>query len=239
MGLLSAVGNIIGAVGGDFISKGIDSIFGKATADQNYEYERRLQQHDQNFQKEMRATAYQTAVQDMQKAGINPAVAFASGSGDTYSGSSSHGTVAMQTPTGGDLAQNLSAINTTALTNAQKENIEADTELKEKQSGKTETEIELNKIQKQFQAELNQAEIALKNAQTKQQIAQIRKETAEAIKNEMVNTYNKIFGTNADQSILERIATFAFDLVYKFPRQGTNWVANEAINFVKNLKPKK
>ncbi len=233
------LGKLIGAVGGSFISKGIDSIFGKSTADTNYEYERRFQKHDQEFQKEMRATAYQTAVDDMQKAGINPAVAFASGSGDTYSGSSSHGTVAMQTPTGGNLAQNLSAISTTALTNAQKENIEADTKLKEKQSGKTETEIELNEIQKEFQEELNQAEINLKQAQTKKEIAEARNATAETIKNEMINTYNKIFGTNADQSILERIATFAYDLVYKFPRQGTNWVANEAINFVKNLKAKK
>lgn len=223
MGLLSAVGNIIGAVGGDFISKGIDSIFGKATADNNYEYERRLQQHDQDFQKEMRATAYQTAVQDMQKAGINPAVAFATGSGDTYGGSSSHGTVAMQTPTGGNLAQNLSAINTTALTNAQKENIEADTKLKEKQSGKTEAETNLTKTTEKINRTMADAEIQLKNAQTKQQITQIRKETAEAIKQEYYNAYIAKYGHAPDADVMTKVGSKIEKAITDF----SNWSGSQ------------
>lgn len=155
------LGKLIGAVGGSFISKGIDSIFGKSTADTNYEYERRFQKHDQEFQKEMRATAYQTAVDDMQKAGINPAVAFASGSGDTYSGSSSHGTVAMQTPKGTDTSNLISALNNTAITKAQKENIEADTDLKNKQSGKTKEEQKAIRTNTRIQEETNKIQQAI------------------------------------------------------------------------------
>lgn len=164
------IGTALGTIGGNFLEKGIGSIFGKSTADQNYEYERRLQKHDQEFQKEMRATAYQTAVQDMQKAGINPAVALSSGGGDTYGGSSSHGSVAMQTPTSGTMAETMSSIINTALTKAQKENIEADTELKNKQSGKTEEEQKAIRTNTRIQEETNKIQQAIMNGNlTKQQ----------------------------------------------------------------------
>ena len=197
--------DLIGTVTGDIFGKAVDSVFNKAAADQNYEYERRLQQHDQEFQKEMRATAYQTAVEDMQKAGINPAVALSSGGGDTYGGSSSHGTVAMQTPSGGNITNNLAQMNATALTKAQKENIEADTDLKNKQSGKTEAETNLTKTTEQINRTMADAEVKLKNAQTKQQITQIRLETAEAIKQEYYNAYIAKYGHAPDASLMEKI----------------------------------
>ena len=178
------IGTAIGTVGGNFLEKGIGSIFGKSTADQNYEYERRLQQHDQEFQKEMRATAYQTAVKDMQKAGINPAVALSNGGGDTYGGSSSHGSVAMQTPTSGTMAETMSSIINTALTKAQKENIEADTELKGTQAGKTKTEIKAIEIDNEIKQLTAPIDIMLKQAQTKQQKAQAEKAKAEIVKYE-------------------------------------------------------
>lgn len=150
MGLFSAVA---GAITGN----AIDSIFNKAAADQNYEYERRLQKHDQEFQKEMRATAYQTTVQDMQKAGINPAVALSGGASQSLGGSSSHGSVGMQGASGSNVAETMMSLkerktgieqintniqNQTALTNADVELKKAQATKELKQAGFTDKQIE-------------------------------------------------------------------------------------------------
>lgn len=139
------VWQLVGAAAGSFAGNAIDSVFNKAAADQNYEYERRLQKHDQEFQKEMRATAYQTTVEDMQKAGINPAVALSNGASQSQGGSSSHGSVSMQGASGSNVAETMMSLkerktgidqiksninNQTALTNA-------DVELKTAQAIKT------------------------------------------------------------------------------------------------------
>lgn len=150
MGLLSA----IGAVAGKVLGGGIDDIFNKSTADRSYEMNRRLQKHDQEFQKEMRATAYQTMVNDMEKAGINPAVALSNGGGTVMGGSSSASASAPSSG-GTDLAQMMQA---TALTKAQQENIEADTELKTKQSGKTDAETKTENVLRNAKLELTQAQ---------------------------------------------------------------------------------
>ncbi len=126
---------LVGAAAGSFIGNGIDSIFNKAAADQTYEYERRLQKHDQAFQKEMRATAYQTTVEDMKKAGINPAVALSGGASQSQGGSSSHGSVSMEGASGKNLAETMMSMkstqaqidNQTALTSADVANKNAQT----------------------------------------------------------------------------------------------------------------
>lgn len=95
-----ASGNDYGLIGGILgwatDTLGISDIWSKASADRSYEMNRRLQKHDQAFQKEMRATAYQTMVDDMEKAGINPAVALSNGGGTVMGGSSSASATAPQ-----------------------------------------------------------------------------------------------------------------------------------------------
>lgn len=149
------------AAGATIGGKMLDMGSKKVAADTNYEYERRLQKHDQEFQKEMRATAYQTMVKDMQKAGLNPAVATANGGGDTYGGSSSHGSVAMQAPQDIDTNGLINAINNTALTQSQKENIDADTDLKNEMSGKTKEEQKAIRTNTRIQEETNKIQQAI------------------------------------------------------------------------------
>lgn len=151
---------LIGAAAGALTGGGINDIFGKASADRSYEMNRRLQKHDQAFQKEMRATAYQTMTEDMKKAGINPAVALSNGGGTAMGGSSS---ASASAPSGGgaDLAQMMQA---TALTKAQQENIEADTELKTKQSGKTDAETKTENVLRDAKLTLMQAGTAKEKA---------------------------------------------------------------------------
>ncbi len=63
---------LIGAAAGAFGGGMIDDYFNKQAAERSYEMNSKLQEKDQAFQKEMRTTQYQTTVEDMQKAGINP-----------------------------------------------------------------------------------------------------------------------------------------------------------------------
>lgn len=76
---MSLFGDILGGVG-SFFSSGVGSILGsigsgligaQSTAD--------LNQQQMDFANQQRSTAYQTASQDMQKAGLNPAMMFGSG----------------------------------------------------------------------------------------------------------------------------------------------------------------
>lgn len=148
--------NLLGAVAGTTTGNAIDSIFNKAAADKNYEYERSLQKADQEFQKYMRATAYQTTVEDMQKAGINPAVALSGGASQSQGGSSSHGSVSMQ-PGKGNIAETMMSLkerktgieqinaninNQTALTEADVELKKAQASKELKQAGFTDKQIE-------------------------------------------------------------------------------------------------
>lgn len=223
------IGTALGAIGGNFLEKGIGSIFGKSTADQNYEYERRLQQHDQEFQKEMRATAYQTAVQDMQNAGINPAVALSQGGGDTYGGSSSHGSVAMQTPTGGTMAENISSIINTALTKAQKENIEADTDLKNKQSGKTKAEQKLIETQEEIQGIIGRAQEKLIKAQNKTEIINALKIAEETITAGIENYWLSTYGHKPGENTINAITAMVQKLIQKgaSPEDATEQIINQ------------
>lgn len=184
---------------------GINSLLGGASSSKGYEYARRLQKHDQAFQKEMRETAYQTMVGDMEKAGINPAVALSGGAGQAMGGGSSasapnvnYGQV--------DLASILGTINQTALTEAQKQNIEADTDLKEKQSGKTKAETNLIKQQKEIDKAVADAEIALKNAQTKEQKANIAMTLTNVAKEQLYIAYINKYGHSPDAGWLDRAA---------------------------------
>lgn len=166
--MLAAIG---GAVAGSLLKGGISSFFGKQAADQEYEYNRRLQEHNFDFQREMRDTQYQATVEDMKKAGINPAVALSGGAAQSQAAGGSSASVGVQAPDTGSMEGLMGAIQQTALTKAQKENIEADTELKDKQSGKTEAETKTENLLRDTKLELTKAQTAKEKAATKTELS--------------------------------------------------------------------
>lgn len=229
--------NIAGAAGSAFLGGAINDVFNKAAADRSYEMNRRLQKHDQAFQKEMRATAYQTMVEDMEKAGLNPAVAMSNGAGQAMGGSSS---ASASAPSGGgtDLAKMMEA---TALTQAQKENIEADTELKEKQSGKTESEIKLNQQRVKIDKAIADAEIALKTAQTKKEKATAEQTWQIAINAKIKNMYEGMYGREMPKSILDWVSSRVYQMVIQTggSTTGLEPIINELIEQYGDKKNKK
>ncbi len=183
----------------------VNGMMGGASASREYSYARRLQKHDQAFQKEMRATAYQTTVEDMQKAGINPAVALSNGA----SASQAQGGSSQSAPNvnygGIDIPGMMQAMQATALTEAQKENIEADTAVKEEQSGKNKAETELIKSQKKINEAISKAEIALKSAQTKAEKANIAMTLTQQAKDTYYTLYISKYGHAPDAKLIDRV----------------------------------
>lgn len=78
------IGSIIGAIAAPLIG-GIFSAKGQAQANQDTQASTQVQM---DFQKEMRATQYQTAMADMRAAGLNPMLAYQQGGAGNLSGSS-------------------------------------------------------------------------------------------------------------------------------------------------------
>lgn len=138
------------------VSGGTQIIGNDIAADKNYSMNRRLQKHDQAFQKEMRETAYQTMVSDMEKAGLNPAVALSGGAGQTMGGSSSASAGSVSNPLG-NIGSLLEAGGATALLEAQKDKIDAE-------AGKTKAETATEDI-------LRNAKKGLIEAQTEKEKA--------------------------------------------------------------------
>lgn len=138
------------------IAGGSQIIGNDMAADKNYSLNRRLQKHDQAFQKEMRATAYQTAVADMENAGLNAGAIFGGGGGDTMGGSSSANAGSVSNPLG-NMGSLLEAGGATALLDAQKDKLNAET-------GKTKAETATEDI-------LRNSKKSLLNAQTEKEKA--------------------------------------------------------------------
>lgn len=171
---------------------------------QNLQIEGTKNLTDYQYAKELQMwkdTNYQAQAQQMRLAGLNPGLMYGmSGGGGTTTGSSGMGVTGAQAPSGGgELAagagMGMMAASQLKLMQAQKENIEADTEQKKVEAAKTagvDTELAGTQIQSlaqginnakaqealtKVQTQLNETELQIKNATAEQAIAMVSQQS--------------------------------------------------------------
>ncbi len=149
----------------------INSYFNKQNIKEQNEFNAAEAEKQRQFEKEMSNTAYQRAYEDMRKAGLNPNLAGGQGGASTPSGSAATSAGTAQF----DLAGAINANANAATIRAQIENMNADTTLKGKQSGKTEEEMKSAQIDNQYKDELNKLNIITQQISNKKIKAETEK----------------------------------------------------------------
>lgn len=91
MGILSSLGGlaglpIIGPMVGGLAGQAVDVWAGRESAEDQRTFNREEAEANRTFQERMSSTAYQRAVADMEKAGINPMLAYMQGGASTPAG---------------------------------------------------------------------------------------------------------------------------------------------------------
>lgn len=159
---------------------------------------------NREWQEEMSNTAIQRQTLDLIKAGINPTIASGLGGSAITAGSQASGTAATSA---GLMNMNMKDMMSTALTQSQIENMRADTDLKYKQTGKSEKEIETMEINNRINKAVSEAEIALKNAQTATQKAQAKKTLVDTITQEYYNWHVQMYGSAPDTTAINKVTS--------------------------------
>lgn len=144
-----------------------------------------------NWEADMANTAHQREVADLQNAGLNPVLSAGGNGATTPSGSSASSAGTPSTmPLLNDPMAFANLMNQTSLITAQKQNIDADTDLKNRTSGKTEQETALLRQKRDLDNQLAQAQVKLQSAQ--EQLLQAQTST------EKRNAYKVVVETNKE-----------------------------------------
>lgn len=141
MGLFSGIGSFFGGPIGGLLGGIGDAMFEDNQVDNQNSWNAHQAQLNRDFQKDMRATQWQTSVEDMKKAGINPMVAYGSGGAGNLSGTS---TAPAQNKAASQQAASAASVNKateeniraqTIKTMAETDNVIMDTEVKSSSVG--------------------------------------------------------------------------------------------------------
>ena len=140
-------------------------------------------QKQMDFQQQMRDTQYQSAVNDMRAAGVNPALMYGSGASGNVAPA---GAAASSTaPSNGDFVGLLGQIANLSLLNEQKKNIRADTKQKIASAAREQSEVSLNELKATYQNLLNEWYPKL----SQNTINQMQSAVSEAYSNVTLNGY--------------------------------------------------
>lgn len=166
-------------------NSGLQFAGNKKLLNMQIDQQNRMFEQQTAWEKEKMQNAYTWTMQDLKNAGLNPTLMMGDVGSANMAGSSSPGA-----PSGGNsginpLGDAISAMKISkelGLMDAQKENIDADTNLKGAQSGKTEAETEFQKTQNKYQSQLLSLEVALKSETNREIRANIEKTINESDK---------------------------------------------------------
>lgn len=173
------------AGGFSLANTGINLWGNKKAQNRSIEAQTALFNSQKDWEKEKMQNSWQWTMGDLEKAGLNPTLMMGNASGATVAGSSTPGAVgtpSTQTNLVSDMSSALKLSKELGLMEAQKENIDADTELKGAQSGKTTAETEFQQTQNKYQEQLLGLEITLKSETNREIRARIEKTINESEK---------------------------------------------------------
>lgn len=235
-GFLAFVKNAANILGGSLLSGITNQIFGlsKAEREQNqfnaeqaqinrdFQAEQALQQmnfqagqvnQQLGFQERMANTQYQRAVQDMQAAGLNPALAYQNGGAVAPSGAAAAGAMAQGTAASGsgrgvpfsmsEVIEMMKSKKELALLDEQARNLAEDTAKKEQERLKT--RIEADWLPRMYAAELD-----INSAQLDKYSAEIASIIASTEGQKILNDWNpKLFDSQLQNDSVNRQSTIA------------------------------